>query len=64
MEVTPSSKGRAGIWSSFKFKVVHTKTALFKTAQNITFSNGYNKLTCAETSQVDPGDTRDQYYIL
>jgi len=44
--------------------VVHTKTALFKTAQNITFSNGYNKLTCAETSQVDPGDTRDQYYIL
>ena len=30
-QVTPSSKGRAGICSSFTFKVVHTKTALFKT---------------------------------
>jgi len=26
-----SSKGRAGICSSFAFKVVHTKTAYFKT---------------------------------
>jgi len=31
MQVTPSSKGRVGICSSFAFKVVHTKTTLFKT---------------------------------